>query len=243
MTESAVSTAPKPASLLEDCLEIFYAPSRVFERRRGRSFWAPLIVLVVLMLALYFATRDLMAPVMDAQMRLAFEQMQRQNPQLTYEQFQSGRGTFEIIALIGTVVTSIVGPLLVGFLLWLAGKGVGAKQELGDAMTVGVFAWFPRLLAVVVSAIMAMVLPESAITSMFSVTLGAGHFVDPRTTSPALLALLGRIELFTLWSTVLLAIGLRVTGRVTTGQAAIAAAVVWFLGALPGLLGAMSSGG
>jgi hypothetical protein len=239
MTESAVSTAPRPTSLFEDCLEIFYAPSRVFERRKGKGFIAPLLVLVVAMTVLFFATRDLMEPVIDAQMRLAFEQMQKSNPEITEEQFFGARGTMRTFAIIGTIVSTLVGPLLVGFLLWLVGKAVGAKQELGDAMTVGVFAWFPRLLGMIVAAVLAMVLPESAITSLFSVTLGLGRFFDPRTTAPALLAILGRVELFTLWSTVLLAIGLRVTGRVTTAQAALAAGVVWLLGAIPGLLGAM----
>ena len=51
--------------------------------------------------------------------------------------------------------------------------------------------------------------------------------------SPALLGLLGRIDLFTIWVTVLLVIGLAVTGKIPRGRAAIAGVVMWFAGALP----------
>jgi ABC-type transport system involved in cytochrome c biogenesis permease component len=56
-----------------------------------------------------------------------------------------------------------------------------------------------------------------------------------------LVVLLGRVDVFTIWVTVLLAIGLSVTGRIPRSRAAIAAVIVWICGALPQLLGAMRS--
>jgi VanZ family protein len=53
------------------------------------------------------------------------------------------------------------------------------------------------------------------------------------------IALLGRIDLFTIWVTVLLAIGLAVVARIPRSRAAIAAVVVWVIGTLPALLGAL----
>jgi hypothetical protein len=50
------------------------------------------------------------------------------------------------------------------------------------------------------------------------------------------LALLGRVDLFTIWVTVLLAIGLAVTGKIPRSKAAVAAVIVWLVGALPGVL-------
>jgi hypothetical protein len=47
------------------------------------------------------------------------------------------------------------------------------------------------------------------------------------------LALLGRLDVFTIWVTILLAIGLSVTGKISRNKAAIAGVVVWLLGALP----------
>jgi ABC-type transport system involved in cytochrome c biogenesis permease component len=47
---------------------------------------------------------------------------------------------------------------------------------------------------------------------------------------------------FTIWVTVLLAIGLHVVGKIPKQQAAIAAVIVWVVGALPALLGALRGG-
>jgi hypothetical protein len=44
---------------------------------------------------------------------------------------------------------------------------------------------------------------------------------------------------FTIWVTVLLAIGLSVTGKIPRRRAAIAAGLVWLLGAVPLVLSAL----
>jgi hypothetical protein len=54
-----------------------------------------------------------------------------------------------------------------------------------------------------------------------------------------LVEFLGRMDVFTIWVTVLLAIGLAVTGRISRGKAAMAAVVIWLIGALPGVVGAL----
>jgi hypothetical protein len=56
------------------------------------------------------------------------------------------------------------------------------------------------------------------------------------------LALLGRIDLFTIWVTLLIAIGIKVMGRATTGQAVLGAVLVWLVGAIPMLIQAMRGG-
>jgi hypothetical protein len=44
---------------------------------------------------------------------------------------------------------------------------------------------------------------------------------------------------FTLWITVLVAIGLKTMGRTSTGSAALGAALVWLLGAIPMMIQGM----
>jgi hypothetical protein len=57
-----------------------------------------------------------------------------------------------------------------------------------------------------------------------------------------MIALASRVDLFTIWVTVLLAIGLHVVGKVSRQQAAIAAAITWVVGALPVVFGAIRQG-
>jgi hypothetical protein len=77
------------------------------------------------------------------------------------------------------------------------------------------------------------------LTGRYSVSLGLGRFMDPATTPAVLYYMLGRIDVFTIWLTVLLAIGLAVTGKVDGVRAAIAGVLVWLLGAIYPLIGAL----
>jgi hypothetical protein len=54
-----------------------------------------------------------------------------------------------------------------------------------------------------------------------------------------LTAVLGRFDLFTLWSTLLIGIGVMVTARATRQQAWITAGGVWLIALIPTLWGAL----
>jgi hypothetical protein len=59
--------------------------------------------------------------------------------------------------------------------------------------------------------------------------------MDPDTTNPLLYQLLGRLDLITIWVTVLLAIGLYVTGKVSKERAVVFGILIWIIGSLPAL--------
>ena len=82
-------------------------------------------------------------------------------------------------------------------------------------------------------AVQGIVLDTSAMTGRFQVSWGVGRFLDPDATSIGLLGILGRIDLFTIWMTILIGIGISVVGKVPRSQGMLAAAVIWVLGALP----------
>jgi len=234
MTDAAqVPPAPK-SSLWEDMLEIFYAPSRVYARRTGSDWAIPLLILVVLTAILAFATWDLLRPLMEAESARGFAERAREM-NLTPEQMEQQRERMEgfagFLPIIITVMTGIL-PLIVGLLLWVVGKTVSAAETLGEAMMISVFAYFPRLLGWIALAIQAVIMPEQDLTGMASVSLGPARFLDPATTSAGLIALAARLDLFILWTTVLLGIGLKVKGKVSTAQAVIVAIVLWLLGSI-----------
>jgi hypothetical protein len=74
------------------------------------------------------------------------------------------------------------------------------------------------------------------------VSFSLARFMNPDTSSAVAVALASRVDLFTIWITVLLAIGLYVVGKIPKQQAYIAAGIVWLLGAVPAILGALRSG-
>jgi hypothetical protein len=79
----------------------------------------------------------------------------------------------------------------------------------------------------------------ATLNGQYRVSLSAARFLDPDAASPVFVGLLSRNDLFTIWVTGLLAIGLSVVARIPRQKAAIAAIIVWVIGALPALLQAL----
>lgn len=235
------TTTSSSASIWEDFVDIFHSPSAVFARRENGNVWLPMLLVTLIIGVLFFATKGVLAPVMDAEFQRGAAAAMRKNPQLTEEQMASMRNFQEKFSGIFVLIFVPVAIFLTGFVLWLVGKLVDAKESLRTAVIVASYAFIPKILETILNAVQALVLDSSSLTSHYALTLGVGRFLNPDTASPFALAILGRIDVFTIWVTVLLAIGLSVTGRIPRARAAMAAAMVWVIGALPALFGALRS--
>jgi hypothetical protein len=230
---SPAASSPASASVWEDFIDIFYAPSAVFARRISSGFLIPMLVVTIAGGVLYLVNSNVMSQVMDAEMTRA---MAKQARTLTPEQIEGARKIGATMAKIGVFVFAPIIMFLTGLALWVVGKFFEAKQTLGQAVMVASYAYVPRILEGVATSVQGLLLDPAQFTGRWRISLGVGRFLDPDTTSPALLALLGRVDVFTIWVTVLLVIGLSVTGKIPRAKAAIAGVIVWFLGAVPLLL-------
>ena len=227
------AASPSTASVWEDFIDIFYAPSQVFARRSMSGFLIPMLVVTIAAGLLYLVNSNVWSQVMDAEMTRA---LAKRSQALTAEQIETARKFGTTMGKVGVFIFTPIGIFFTGLALWVVGKFFEAKQTLGQAVMVASYAFIPRILEGVLTSVQGLLLDPSTFTGRWRVSLGVGRFLDPETTSPALLGLLGRIDVFTIWVTVLLAIGLAVTGKIPRGRAAIAGVIVWFLGAVPLLL-------
>lgn len=229
MSDLPTGPGASEGSRWEDLLDAFVSPVELFSRRRDGKFGHGLLALVVLTGILYFATRSAMQPIYEAE----FVRGMAANPNVTPEQLEMARtisGRFgPIMLLVGLPIAVFV----VAAVIWLAGRLVGGRLSYPQAAAISTFAFFPRMVESIVSGAQALLMDEGKLTSRFSVSLGIGRFLDPAQTNVMLLALLGRLDLFTLWVTALIAVGLKQMTGLTTGKAVAGAAVVWLIGALP----------
>jgi hypothetical protein len=223
-------------SVWEDFIDIFYAPSKVFARRANSGFFIPMMVVTLMTGILFLVNSGVMSQVMDAEMARG---MARSPQKLTPEQMASVTKVTEVFSKIAAFVFMPIGIFFTGLALWLCGKIVGARQTFRQALMVSSYAFVPRVLESVIVSVQGLLLDPSTFNGRWRVTLGVGRFLDPDTTSPLLLALLGRVDVFTIWVTVLLAIGLSVTAGIPRSKAAVAAALVWVAGALPLIIQAL----
>lgn len=219
----------------DDYLDVFVSPGRLFERRSDGKFGHAMLVFIIAAAVLYFATRTAMQPIMNAE----FERGMAANPNLTPEQMEAGRKFAGIAGAIFVLVGTPILMLVLGLVIWIAARIVGKSLSYAQGATIATFAMFPRLVDAVVNAVQALLMDEASLTSRYKVSLGVGRFLDPD--NAMLLALVGRLDVFTLWITALIAIGIKMMTKATTGQAVAAAALVWLVGALPALLQAILS--
>jgi hypothetical protein len=220
----------------DDYLDVFVSPSRLFERRSDGKFGQAMLVFIIAAAVLYFATRTAMQPIMEAE----FERGMASNPNMTPEMMEQGRKFAGIGAAIFVLVGTPILMLLLGGVIWIAARVIGKSVSYSQGATIATFAEFPRLVDSVVSAVQALLMDEASLNSRYKVSIGPGRFMDPD--GGLLLAFLGRLDLFTIWITVLIAIGIKVMTRATAGQAAAAAILVWLIGALPTVLQALRAG-
>ena len=233
---------PSKASLWEDFVDIFYTPSSVFARRADGKFGMPLLFLVVAGAVLYFLTKNAMQPVMDAEFARRSADMLRKSPNLTADQMASGRGFFETLGPLFFAIGITLSVLGSGVVLWLVGKLFDAKESVTAALMIVTYAEVPRIVQILTNAAQGLFMSPEKLTSINSVGFGPARFMDPDHVSTVMMALASRVDLFTIWITVLLAIGLHVVGKIPKQQAAIAAAITWVVGALPTVFGALRGG-
>ena len=230
------------AGLWEDFVDIFYAPSSVFARRSDGKFGMPLLLLVLVGAVLAFLTKNATQPIMDAEFARQSAAAMRRNPSLTAEQMAGGRGFFEMMAPLIFALFLTISIFGTGLVLWVVGKLFDAKESVAAAIMIATYAEVPRLVQILTNAAQGLVMSPEKLNSINAVGFSLARFMDPDNASQVLIALAARVDVFTIWITVLLAIGLHVVGRIPKQQAAIVAAITWVVGALPAVFGALRAG-
>ncbi|MEO7458372.1 MAG: YIP1 family protein, partial [Gemmatimonadaceae bacterium] len=195
--------APKVASRWEDFIDIFYAPSDVYARRANSGFGIPMLVVAVLLGVIGLANFNAMQPIMDAEFTRSTAAIMKQNPKVTVEMMEKGRAMGETFGKIGGFIFAPIAIFCVGLILWVVGKFVDAKQTLTAAIMVAAYAYVPRIAEQVLNGVQGLLMDPASLNGRLRLSLGVGRFLDPDTTSPMLLAIIGRLDVFTIWVTVL----------------------------------------
>lgn len=242
MTDAA-ATPPvtSSASVWEDFVDIFTNPSAVFDRRRDGQFGMALLILAVLTGILAFALHNGLAPVMDAVVAKQQAAALAKNPSLTADQLSAMSGIMEKMSKFGAIIFVPIAAVIGAALIWVIGKFVDTKMAFAAAMMVSVYSGVPRIIQTVVTALQGLLLSPESITSPNSVSIGPARFL-PDSGNAVLAAVLGNLDVFTIWTYVLMAIGIAVVARAPMKRGAITAGLIWLVSLLPALYQAISTG-
>lgn len=226
------------ASVVEDIIDVFYAPSRVFERRREGGFGLTLLLLCAISAVVFFATKSVLEPVYDATFEQSMKVAMQQNPQMAANA-QAAMEAGRKFAGIGVAVMAVAGPALIalfaGVLVFFVTRLFDLRPTFGQAMTITTIANIPRFaLSTLVSAVQAFALPSDQTRTAYTIAVSPARFL-PEDTSLRLVGLAMRFELFTLWATVLIGIGVAVVCRTDRKKGMLVGALVWFVASLLGV--------
>lgn len=232
MTSPSEETVPitpvKPASLWEDFIEIFTSPSTVYERRRDANPWPMILIITVLVTLITVLTFNSLAPVFEAEMRAVMAKQMASNPQMTQDMIDKGIG-FQMVIRRWSGLFFFVGVLIMSLPVWLLGRITGAK-ELTYTRSMVVFTWagIIALVSFLVLGIQGLVMDVSTITTSDKLGLSPARFLDKATTAPFLYGMLRGLDVFGIWSAIVMGIGARVVGR-GTKNTTIAFAATWII--------------
>ncbi|WP_353267760.1 hypothetical protein [Gemmatimonas sp.] len=229
MSEAAAAPE-KQGSVWEDCLEVLWAPATVFDRSRARGVGMYLLVLTAILAVIIVATKGLLQPYVDANYDMQVIQMAKQTQKpMPAEAVAAGRTAAGYIFLVFAALTPVLSGLLGGLANWGGAKILRVPLTLGRGVFIATLASVPRVLSFLSTAVQGAVLDTSNVTSLFSASLGPARFVDPATTSPAVLGLLASIDVFAVWTIVITAVGVSVVTKTSRSSGWLVSVVAWAL--------------
>jgi len=238
--------APETAGLTQwqRVVDTFTAPSKTFEdiRRGNRSWWLPLIIGALCSYILFGAVvqKITIAQAMDNAVRMdprAQERMANATP----EQRAMGMK----VSTIATEVAFLAGPIIgmAGVAIFSLGMlgtinfVFGGKAKFGSIFPVFYYAWLPMNIKMLLGTIViyAGMAPESFNIKNFAPTNVAALFLDPVDSNKALYTLATSLDVVTIWTLVLLGIGVAVVAGVKRSSGYIAVFGWWALFVLIGV--------
>lgn len=236
-------TPEPPPAVWEDFIDILFSPAAVFERRQGWSAWPVLLVTTAALVVLFIGWQNALGPVMDVEMQRGLAEAMTENPQLGPDQIEQMRSMGRIFGPIGMALGFPFGVLIMTLIGWGLVKVFGAAAGFATIFGVMVYSQIVRVLQYVAGILQGFVLDVDAMDSVHDISFSLARFLDQPETSMLAVNLAARVDVFTLWATALIAIGLAVATKLSKGSAWAVAILVWLLAAVPTIMGPLMSGG
>ena len=235
-----VSTPPTPpaAPAMSEGSRIvntFIAPSKTFtDLRRSAAWWAPWILISVFSIAFMFTISKQIGFEQITRNQIAHSARADQFDKLPADQ-QAKQVRFSVMILqviaFGNPAVVLLFSLIVTVILWATFKvGLAADTTFGQAFAIGMYAGLPGILGAILGIIslFAGVNPEGFDINN-PVATNAAYFLDPETTGKFVRSMASALDVFVIWSIVLIGIGYSCTSKVKRSTAIIVVACLYLV--------------
>jgi hypothetical protein len=198
-----------------DLINVLFSPGAVFERVREKpKFILPFIGLAIPVMIIQFLT----LPYAKAAMSSVYAQMATQNPQAA-----EAAQKFAFVGVFFWPIILAIVLLLTALFLWVLVSVLGGEGKFGTLLSVTTYASITFVLAQVVGLLILMVKGKENLVSPDDLQPAMGLDLVLPVSGRFLSGLLKGINPFSIWGTVLTAIGIAVTHKQSKGIAYTAA--------------------
>jgi hypothetical protein len=236
LAQSATEVAPG-LSQMQRFTSTFTAPSKTFEdiKQGHKSWWLPFIIYVVLGFAFYGVVNSKigMRQVSENQITLspkAQEQMSQLTPEQREQRMKISTAITQGLFLGGPIFLLIMGAVISLVLLGTINFGFGGRAKFGSIFAVWMYAMLPSCIKTILGIVVlyAGTAPESFNIKNFAPT-NLGAFLNPAETNAGLYSLATSIDFVTIWTLVLVGIGVSIVAGTKRGSGYIASFGWWAL--------------
>jgi hypothetical protein len=228
--ELAAPAAPEPKpNSFSRIAGVFFAPGETFASIvRRPDFVVPLVIIFVfsvitgILVAQKVDFKDIARQAVESNPRSA-----NLSPDIQQKQVNLMGGIMKAAAYASPVL-SIVLLVVLAAILFAAFKMFGGEGEFLQALSVTIYAWFPNIVRGIVSV--AAVLSKKSLT-LYSlqnpVASNFAYFISNPRLHPVEFAFLSAIDLFTIWTLILLIIGFSTMSRFSRAKSAVIVLSLW----------------
>lgn len=216
---------PAPLSDGQRLGNIFFAPSRVFaDLRRNASWWAPFLIVAVVSLVFFYVVDRKVSflRVVENLIRLEPKQADRIDrlPADQRDRTMAQRAAItRIVSYAVPVITLVLYAVFAGVLFATLKLVATADVKYKTLFAVVVYSRLPELLGFLLAMLSLLAgVGRDAFNLENPLAVNPGYFLAP-SRSPALRALLTPLDVITIWTLVLTAIGITCIGKVKRGTA------------------------
>jgi hypothetical protein len=244
--DQAAPASPQPvekANPFQRMIGVLVSPSETFASIARKPDWVvPLLVLCIVsmvcawMIASRIDFHDLARQTMEMNPRVSEMPAEQQNRMIGFT------STMMKVTTYVSPVLSIIGLLIIAGVLLLGVRMMGGVGNFGQAFSVSIYGWIPRLIKGVISVIVLMNRKSISIYDLQNpVRSNLGFLFDPKT-HPVAFALWSSFDVFAIWSLVLYIIGFAALSRLTRGRTAAIVITIWLVVVLLSLIGPAMQG-
>lgn len=225
---AAPITEPPAKNSFQRIAGVLFAPAETFrDIARKPDILIPLIVLIVI----GYAVTAVLVPRMDFDTMMR-EQMEQQNRQMSEADMAR---TLKMVSAFGKVM-AWAGPIL-GILFYLVIAGVlllahrlfGGEGNFAQAFSATLYSWMPQALSSIIVAIVAFTRGSLNPATMATLVKSSPAFLVDMKEHPVLFSLLSSLDVFTIWTVILLVIGFAALSRLSKAKSAVIVVSMWLV--------------